>query len=124
LEVFVELKDFVKTVLTQIDAAVDEARAETSRDIRFSEKDSKRTIEFDVAVSAENTDSKSGKAGVRVLEFVEGGGEISKENKSSTVSRITFGLRIESRTKEEAEQAHQAVMEHNRRNSDRLNQSF
>lgn len=105
------LKEFVKDVLTQINAAVDEARTETSRDIQFSEKDNARTIEFDIAVSAENTDNKSGKAGIKVLEFVEGGGNIGKENKNSTVSRVIFGLRISYWTKEE-EQKNRQTVEH------------
>ncbi|MBI2798556.1 hypothetical protein HYX70_04710 [Candidatus Saccharibacteria bacterium] len=107
------LKDFVKDVLTQINAAVDEARTETSRDIQFSEKDNARTIEFDIAVSAEHSDKKSGKAGIKVLEFIEGGGDISKENKNATVSRVVFGLKINYWTKEEEEKNRQAVERHN-----------
>ncbi len=96
------LQEFVKNVLVEINAAVDEARTQTSRDIRFSDNDKVRTVEFDIAVSAEETDSKSGKAGIKVLQFAEAGGNISSENKNSTVSRITFGLRIEPSTKEES----------------------
>jgi len=96
-----DLKVFVKNVLTDINAAVDEARQETSRDITFSEKENARTIEFDVAVSAEETANKEGKAGIRVLQFAEAGGNISQEYKNSTVSRVTFGLRITPQTKEE-----------------------
>lgn len=107
------LQEFVKSVLVEINAAVDEARQVTSRDISFSEKDNARTIEFDVAVSAENTDAKSGKAGIKVLQFAEGGGTLSKEVKNSTVSRITFGLRIDPMTKQEEAQAHQEVLRHN-----------
>jgi len=35
------------------------------------------------------------------LQFAEAGGDISKENKNSTVSRIQFGVHIDSMTKEE-----------------------
>jgi hypothetical protein len=95
------IQEFVKNVLISIDKAVSEARVETQRDISFSDSKNQRTVEFDIAVSAEETDTKSGKAGIRVLQFVEAGGDISKENKNSTVSRIQFGVRIDSMTKEE-----------------------
>ncbi len=54
-----DLQEFVKNVLTDINLGVDEARKLTSRDISFSEKDNARTIEFDIAVSAETADKKS-----------------------------------------------------------------
>lgn len=107
------LQEFVKNVLVEINAAVDEARQITSRDISFSEKDNARTVEFDVAVSAESSDKKSGKAGIKVLQFAEGGGDISKENKNSTVSRITFGLRIDPMTKNEVAKSIAEVERHN-----------
>jgi hypothetical protein len=72
-----------------------------------------RTIEFDIAVSAEETDQKSGKDGIKVLQFAEAGGDISKDNKNSTVSRIIFGLRIEPSTKEEHEASSAAMRAHN-----------
>jgi hypothetical protein len=96
-----DLKDFVKSVLVDINEGVDEARDVTSRDIRFAGNSSKRTIEFDVAVSVEKSDSATGKAGVRVLKFAEADGELSKSMKNSTVSHICFGLHIDSWTKEE-----------------------
>ena len=107
------LKDFVKNVLVEINAAVDEAGQTTSREIAFSEKDNARTIEFDIAVSAEDTDQKSGKAGIKVLQFAEAGGDISKETKNSTVSRIVFGLRISPLTKAEQAANSAAIRAHN-----------
>lgn len=95
------LQEFVKNVLVDIDRAVEEARKETRRDISFSKTDDRRTVEFDIAVSAEETDAKSGKAGIRVLQFAEVGKDINKENKNSTVSRIQFGVHIETMTREE-----------------------
>ena len=109
------LQEFIKDVLTQINLAVDEARELTSRDITFSEKDNARTIEFDIAVSVEEDDKQSGKAGIRVLQFAEAGGDISKQIKNSTVSRITFGLRIESFTKAEKIHHQGGVVRHNNR---------
>jgi hypothetical protein len=96
-----ELKEFVKKILVDLDGAVSEARGEMQRDLHFSDGKDQRTVEFDIAVSVEETNAKSGKAGVKVLPFVEGGGSIGKENKNSTVSRVKFGVRIGSMTKEE-----------------------
>lgn len=96
-----ELKEFVKKVLVDLDGAVSEARGEMQRDVHFSDGKDQRTVEFDIAVSAEEVDAAEGKTGVKVLQFVEAGGSMSKENKNSTVSRVKFGLRIASMTKEE-----------------------
>jgi len=109
------LQEFVKNVLVSIDKAVGEARNETQRDIKFSDTKDQRTVEFDIAVSVEETDAKSGKAGIRVLQFAEGGGDISKENKNSTVSRIKFGVHIDPMTKEEEARQRAMIESLNRR---------
>ena len=96
-----ELKDFVKKVLLDLVQAVEEVRNESVRDMRLSNHKDKRTVEFDIAVSAESSSGVSGKAGVRVLQFAEAGGDINKEAKNSTVSRVRFGIDIDSLTKEE-----------------------
>ncbi len=96
-----ELKDFVKKVLVDLDVAVSEARGEMQREVRFTDGKDQRTVEFDIAVSAEEINAAEGKTGVRVLQFAEAGGSMSKENKNSTVSRVKFGIRIDSMTKEE-----------------------
>ena len=111
------LQEFVKDVLVQINAAVDEARQITSRDIRFSDNDGARTIEFDIAVSADEKNSQSGNAGIKVLRFVEAGGDMAKELKNSTVSRIVFGLHIELSTKIEREAQNNSVITHNNENA-------
>lgn len=119
------LKEFVKEILIELDSAVDEARDTTSRDIHFSEKDDRRTVEFDIAVTSEESDSKKGKAGVRVLQFAEAGGDLSKTLKNSTVSRVSFGLQISRSTKDETRATNEAVKRHNaearRRNSSMFN---
>ena len=95
------LEEFVKSVLVSLDKAIEKARKEMQRDVRFSDTKNHRTVEFDIAVSVEETDSKGGKAGIKVLRFVEGSGGLSKENKNSTISRIKFGVVISPQTKEE-----------------------
>lgn len=108
-----ELKDFVKKVLVDLDAAVSEARGEMQRDVRFTDGKDQRTVEFDIAVSAEETSAAEGKTGVRVLQFAEAGGSMSKENKNSTVSRVKFGIRIDSMTKEEEQRQTAEISRYN-----------
>ena len=96
-----ELKDFVKKVLVDLDSAVSEARSEMQRDVHFTDGKDQRTVEFDIAVSAETSDQVGGKTGVKVLQFIEAGGSMSQENKNSTISRVKFGVKIGSMTKEE-----------------------
>jgi len=95
------LKEFTKNVLIDLDTAVSEARAETSRDITFTGSQDNRTVEFDIAVAVESSTEKSGSAGIKVLEFVKGDGKIALESKNSTVSRVRFGINFETLTKEE-----------------------
>lgn len=96
-----DLKEFVKETLAEIVEAVDESSKDASREIYLRNTGDTRTIEFDIAVSAESTDAKNGKAGIRVLQFAEAGGDISKETKNSTVSRIKFGVNVSTSTKAE-----------------------
>ena len=59
-----ELKEFVKNILIEIDEAISEARKQTDRDISFSSgKDGKRTVEFDIAVTVESENEKGGGGG-------------------------------------------------------------
>ena len=96
-----ELKEFVKKVLTDLVDAVEETRASSSRDMRLSGNQDSRTVEFDIAISAEESSGASGKAGVRVLEFIQAGGDLSEQTKNSTVSRVKFGIDIDALTKQE-----------------------
>lgn len=96
-----ELKQFVKSVLKDIVGAVEETRDESSRDMYLKSGKEERTIEFDIAVTVEDVISGSGKTGIKVFSVIEGGGEISKEAKNSSVSRIKFGVYVNTMTKEE-----------------------
>ena len=107
------IKEFVKDVLVNVNQAVDEARSETKRDISFTDTKDQRTVEFDIAVSVEETGSKNSKAGIKVLQFAEAGGGLSKENKNATVSRIKFGVHIDSKTKDENASQNAAIKTYN-----------
>jgi hypothetical protein len=105
-----ELKQFVKSVLKDVVDAVEETRHESSRDMHLDAGKDHRTVEFDIAVTVENATAKTGKAGIKVFQLIEGGGDVSKELRNSSVSRIKFGVHIASWTKEE-EARHNAEAE-------------
>jgi hypothetical protein len=97
-----ELKQFVKNVLKDLVDAVEEVRHESTRDMKLSShKESNQTVEFDIAVTVEDSTTGTGKAGIKVFQIIEGGGELSKEQKNSSVSRVKFGVHIEPWTKQE-----------------------
>lgn len=102
-----EIEDFVHSVITQLDRAVSRAGENTEREVSFSYNSDNNLVEFDIAVTATSGDKKSGKAGIKVLSFAEGGGEITKSEVSSTVSRVKFGIRIAPQTKKEAQRNRQ-----------------
>lgn len=96
-----ELKEFVKSILKDVVDAVEETRQESSRDMYLDTGKDQRTVEFDIAVTVEDSTSSSGKAGIKVFQVIEGGGDISKGLKNSSVSRIKFGVYIDRFTKKE-----------------------
>ena len=100
-----ELKEFVKNVILDLDKAVSEVNKETDREVRFKGVKEQRTaVEFDVAVTVESSTSGGGKGGIKVWGIAEAGGNISKELKNSTVSRVSFGVDIAEYTKQEEQE--------------------
>ena len=81
--------------------AVEETRKESSRDMHLDSNKDTRTVEFDIAVTVEDATSSSGKAGIKVFQIIEGGGDVSKEYKNSSVSRVKFGIYVDTLTKAE-----------------------
>ena len=57
-------------------------------------KDYAQPVEFDVVVTTADKASATGKAGIKVLSFVEAGGEGTKGREHSTVNRIKFSVLI------------------------------
>ena len=94
-----ELKEFVKSVLKDVVDAVEETRKESSRDMHLNAGKDERTVEFDIAVTVEDVTGGTGKAGIKVFSVIEGGGELSKELKNSSASRIKFGVYVDRFTK-------------------------
>jgi len=97
-----DLKEFVKEVILDLDTAVSEANEKTNRDVRFrGVKESRTSLEFDIAVTVSNADKKGMGGGIRVMGIAEGGAKGEREEYSSLVSRISFSLDVSSTTKVE-----------------------
>ncbi len=97
-----ELKEFVKKVILDLDQAVSEANNEASRKVKFKGvKEHRTALEFDVAVTVESTNSDKGGGGIKVWGLAEAEASIASEQKNSTVSRVSFGIDISESTKEE-----------------------
>ena len=97
-----DLKDFVQNALSDIVNAVGEAQKNSKHDMRLrSHKESDQTVEFDIAVTVEDVRGGKGKAGIRVFQMIEAGGDLSQQHKNSTVSRIKFGVFVSPSTKVE-----------------------
>ncbi len=117
-----EIKDFVESILVDLDAAVESARSKTSRDIHFSQgQGSNRTVMFDIAVTTEESKTKGGKAEIKVLGIVDGGADIGSEKRNSIVSHVSFGVNISPSTKNEQERSRAAIQARNGRNNDGFN---
>ena len=105
-----ELKDFVKKVIIDLDQAISEANNETNREVRFKGvKEHRTAVEFDVAVTVEATDSGKSGGGIKVWGIAEIGVTGSKELKNSTVSRVSFGVDIGEYTKAERAEHSQII---------------
>lgn len=96
-----ELKEFIQKVIADAVDAVDGYSINSEREVSLVSMGDRRTIEFDIAVSAEEKTEFKGSGGVRVLSFVEAGAGAGSETKNSTVSRITFGVNVSPLTKKE-----------------------
>ncbi len=97
-----DLKEFVKKVIMDLDQAVSEANTETKREVRFKGvKEHRTALEFDVAVTVESTDSGMGGGEIKVWGIGQVGAAGSTELKNSTVSRVSFGVDIDECTKDE-----------------------
>ena len=113
-----ELKEFVKKALVDVVEAVDESASASMREIYLLPTVDSRTVEFDIAVSVEKESTKGGKAGIKVLEFVEGGGALESISRNSTVTRIRFGVQVSSATKAEEKEEENRIKKNR---TDRMN---
>lgn len=90
-----ELNEFVKKTLVDLSSAIEGAKRETSRDIKFQAPKDSPTIEFDIAVTNANAANKEGQAGLKILPILNSSGSISHNTTNSTISRVKFGINVE-----------------------------
>ena len=96
-----ELKEFIKKIVGDTIEVVDEVSSSASRIVNLASRTDKRTVEFDVAVVVEEETKAGGKAGVKVFSLIDAGGDMSKGQKNVSTHRITFGVDVDSMTKNE-----------------------
>ncbi|UAB85717.1 hypothetical protein INR75_06805 [Zunongwangia sp. SCSIO 43204] len=109
-----ELKEFIKEVLTEVIAGVSEAQEEIKKSgstaiINATQNSAMGTksstkivlnkrevcpIEIDVAVSVGDTTDTKKKGGINVIKMLEAGGEKNMQTVSSTTSRIKFSIPV------------------------------
>lgn len=103
-----ELKQFIKGVLNETLQAVKEAGSESGHSMELVGGD-QRTIEFDIAATVEDKSSATGNAVIKIFQVVAGGGELSKELINSSVSRIKFGVCVDSLNEQQRKQQNLAL---------------
>ena len=107
-----ELKEFISKTITDIVRAVDEVSQNLHREVKVHNTKDSRSIEFDIAVSVEeNKGKESGVTGeaegkIKVLSLgiagnVKGDSKSKSETKINNVSRIKFGVDVDTLTKQE-----------------------
>jgi hypothetical protein len=108
-----ELQEFIQKAIADIAAAVDAVNTSSTRRVTFKKHEGKRTVEFDIAVTAESASTGKAGAGIKVLSLIDVGGSNTKEVKNSVVSRIVVGIDLDENTY--AEDQAQAIKAQERR---------
>jgi hypothetical protein len=93
------IKEVIKTSLNSIIESVSEINQESERNVVFKHRENERTVEFDIAVIAEEEKGKA--ARIKIATIISGGMEESKNLKNSSISRINFRLDVEGETNKE-----------------------
>jgi hypothetical protein len=91
-----EIKDFIKTTLTQLSEALKETSSDLGKNIKLTNTVLRTAghgnyglIEFDLAVEAKDVNTAGGKAGIKIA-VVEANLGKDSELTSSSISRIRF----------------------------------
>lgn len=114
-----ELKEFINKAIDDIVEAVKLSDNSAERKIILSGANPNRTIEFDIAVSAEEKTEGSVEGGIKVLSLAQGKAGKRNESTNSTVTRIKFGVNVSEYTKHQEEPYNaqsRALVEERRRN--------
>lgn len=87
-----ELKEFVKESLVQIDQGILEADKEIDRGIFYSGTSDNRSFEFDIAVMTKLEKGRNAKGEIKVVGIGDFGGKFINTTTNTSVSRIKFGV--------------------------------
>jgi hypothetical protein len=98
-----DLREFVEKSITDIVTAVENVRGKLVRDVELLMTANSRTIEFDIAVTAEKVDGVKGEANITVLGMAGTRGHVENQNKNSRVSRIQFGVMVNALSQKQIE---------------------
>ena len=109
-----ELKEFTKKVLNDLIDSVNEVNNESTHTVRLnSNKETSNCVDFDIAVTVENTSTGKEVIVIKVFQLIEGG--INKESNliNSSISRIRFGIYVNSLSKKESDVTNKQIDEYN-----------
>jgi hypothetical protein len=90
-----EVKEFIKSITRSVVEAVQESSEELNHEMYITHSPDNKSIEFDVAVTVEN--STKGEAGINICNIVDIGGK--DEYKSSSIHRVKLSIYIASSDK-------------------------
>lgn len=96
-----ELKEFITKALIDIEQGVYEANNNSIHKMYVTYDKDNKSVEFDVAVTAESTSGSNAGGGIKVLEFVQLGGKAEESQKNTSITRIKFGVHFNIDTKKE-----------------------
>lgn len=97
------LKPFLKTAIVDIVSAMEESSKELGREIHIGLQGDSKSVEFDIAVTAESALSGQATTGIKVL-GVGLDAELKGDTKQSEISRIKFRAYIPSKKFEKQEE--------------------
>lgn len=90
-----DLKSFLEKAITDILDGIKAANKNSDYPIGLVRKiEDSKAIDFDIAVSAEDSQGENAGAGIKVLSFLDLGGGLESQQKNSSVSRIKFSVMV------------------------------
>ncbi len=99
-----ELKLFVKNALLELISAIEEVGKESEREVHLAKPQDNKCIMFDIAVTVENSIKGNVKGSTEGIIKVLGAsiaGDVGGELRSGNVSRVSFGVYVDSETNQQ-----------------------
>jgi len=96
------LKDFIKNTINDVVSAIEETSQSQDREMHLASPHDNKCINFDIAVSAETSTAEHGQGCIMVANILKIGSDGKDELKNSSMTRISFGVYINSKTNNES----------------------